>query len=149
MTLMYAANHPPIYAVGRKPGTSAFRPLSPENAGDETFPGLLIVRTEGMLTFASAPRTREGLLALIEEANPRVLLLDLRAVPNIEYTALRLMSDFNEKLKDRGVALWLAALNPKALEVVKRSPLFAALGDERIFLNVEQAVEAYLKTSVG
>jgi len=28
MTLMYVANHPPIYALGRKPGTDVFRPLS-------------------------------------------------------------------------------------------------------------------------
>jgi SulP family sulfate permease len=145
LTLMYAANHPPIYAVGRKPGTSVFRPLSPENPEDETFPGLLIVRTEGMMTFASAPRIRETLWELIEEAKPRVLLLDLRAVPNIEYTALKLMSDFNEKVKERGITLWLAALNPKALEVVKRSPLFIALGHNRIFLNTELAVETYLK----
>jgi sulfate permease, SulP family len=145
LTLMYAANHPPIYAVGRKPGTSVFRPLSQGNPEDETFPGLLIVRTEGMMTFASAPRIREGLWELIEEANPRVLLLDLRAVPNIEYTALKLMSDFNEKVKERGITLWLAALNPKALEVVKRSPLSIALGHNRMFLNTELAVETYLK----
>jgi SulP family sulfate permease len=145
LTLMYAANHPPVYAVGRKPGTSVFRPLSPENPVDETFPGLLIMRTEGMMTFASAPRIRETLWELIEEAKPRVLLLDLRAVPNIEYTALKLMSDFNEKVKERGITLWLAALNPKALEVVKRSPLFIALGHNQMFLNTELAVETYLK----
>jgi SulP family sulfate permease len=145
MTLMYAANHPPVYAVGRKPRTSVFRPLSPENPEDETFPGLLIVRTEGIMTFASAPRIREGLWELIEEAKPRVLLIDLRAVPNIEYTALKLMSDFNEKLKERGITLWLSALNPKALEVVKRSPLSIALGHNRMFLNTELAVETYLK----
>ena len=39
-----------------------------------------------------------------------------------------------------------AALNPKALNVVKRSPLFATLGHERMFFNVQQAVETYLKT---
>jgi sulfate permease, SulP family len=145
MTLMYAANHPPIYALGRKPGTDVFRPLSTEHPEDETFPGLLIVRTEGMMTFASAPRIKDRLWALIEEANPRVLLFDLSAVPNIEYTALKRLGDSEEKLKEMGITLWLVALNPKALNVVKRSPVFATLGYERMFFNVEQAVEAYLK----
>ena len=145
LTLMYAANHPPIYALGRKPGTDVFRPLSPEHPEDETFPGLLIVRTEGMMTFASAPRIKDRLWALIEEANPRVLLVDFRAVPNIEYTALKLLSDFEEKLREGGITLWLAALNPKALNVVKRSPVFTNLGYERMFFNVEQAVEKYLE----
>jgi SulP family sulfate permease len=48
-------------------------------------------------------------------------------------------------VKERGITLWLAALNPKALEVVKRSPLSIALGHNRIFLNTELAVETYLK----
>jgi high affinity sulfate transporter 1 len=145
MTLMYTANHPPIYALGRKPGTDVFRPLSTEHPEDETFPGLLIVRTEGMMTFASAPRIRDGLWALIDEARPGVLLVDFSAVPNLEYTALKLLSDFEEKLREAGITLWLAALNPKALAVLKRSPLFATLGYERMFFNVEQAVENYLK----
>jgi MFS superfamily sulfate permease-like transporter len=145
MTLMYAANHPPIYALGRKPGTDVFRPLSAEHPEDETFPGLLIVRTEGMMTFASAPRIRDGLWALIDEARPDVLLVDFSAVPNIEYTALKLLSDFEEKQREAGITLWLSALNPRALEVLKRTPLFATLGYERMFFNVEQAVDAYLK----
>ena len=107
MTLMYMANHPPIYALGRKRGTDVFRPLSDEHPDDETFPGLLIVRTEGMMTFASAPRIGDGLRALIDEAKPQVLLFDFRAVPNIEYTALKLLSDFEEKQREAGITLWL------------------------------------------
>jgi SulP family sulfate permease len=145
MTLMYAANHPPIYALGRKPGTDIFRPLSTEHPEDETFPGLLIVRTEGMMTFASAPRIGDGLRALIDEAKPQVLLFDFRAVPNIEYTALKLLSDFEEKQREAGITLWLAALNPKVLNVVKRSSVFTTLGYERMFFNVEHGVETYLK----
>jgi SulP family sulfate permease len=83
--------------------------------------------------------------ALIEETKPRRLLIDLSAVPNIEYTALKMMSQFHEKLRERGITVWLAALNPKALGVVKRSPIFAELGYERMFFNVEQAVESYEK----
>lgn len=143
MTLMYGANHPPIYALGRKPGTDVFRPLSDEHPGDETFPGLLIVRTEGRMTFMSVPRLGERFWELIHEAQPHVLVLDCSAIPDIEYTALKLFIDAEEKLKENGINLWLAALNPKALEVVKRSLLFSTLGYERMFSNVEQAVEEY------
>jgi len=145
MTLMYGANHPPIYALGRKPGTDVFRPLSDEHRGDETSLGLLIVRTEGRMTFMSVPRLGERFWELIHEGQPRVLVLDCSAIPDIEYTALNLLINAEEKLKENGINLWLAALNPKALEVVKRSPLFATLGYERMFFNLEQAVEAYLK----
>ncbi|MCJ7824137.1 MAG: SulP family inorganic anion transporter, partial [Anaerolineales bacterium] len=147
MTLMYVANHPPIYVLGRKPGTDVFRPRSDEHPGDEMFPGLLIVRTEGGMTFASTPRLGERFWEVIHEAQPQVLLLDCSAIPDIEYTAMKLLIDTEEKLKEAGTALWLAALNPRALEVVKRSPLGPILGDERMFFNVEQAVERYRKKS--
>jgi hypothetical protein len=50
-----------------------------------------------------------------------------------------------EKLRDRGIALWLAALNPEALKVVKNSPLGQNLRDERMFFNLREAVQAYEK----
>ena len=61
--LVQQAASPPLYVLGRKPGTNVFRPASSENPGDETFPGLLIVRTEGRIFFANAP----GLWARIRE----------------------------------------------------------------------------------
>ena len=64
LTLVYQANHPLVYTLGRKPGTDVFRPRSVEHPGDESIPGLLIVRTEGRMTFASVPRVRERLAAL-------------------------------------------------------------------------------------
>lgn len=95
------------------------------------------------MTFMSVPRLGERFWELIHEAQPRVLVLDCSAIPDIEYTALKLLIDAEEKLREAGVTLWLAALNPEAPKVVERSPLFATLGYERMFFNLEQAVEEY------
>jgi len=143
LTLFYQANHPPVYAVGRKPGTEIFRPLTGEHPGDETIPGLVIVRTEGRMTFASAPQVGERLWALIDEPNPRVVILECSAIPDLEYTALRALTAAEEKLRERGITLWLAALNPEALRVVRRSLLGEILGHERLFFNLREAVAAY------
>jgi SulP family sulfate permease len=131
----------------RKPGTDVFRPLSSRHPGDETFPGLLIVRTEGRMTFASAPRIVGRLRELILQANPRILVIDFSAVPDIEYTALKMLTEFEVKLREGGITLWLAALNPEPLRVIQRSPLGRTLGRERLFFNLEQAVEAFQKQS--
>jgi high affinity sulfate transporter 1 len=144
LTLIYQSNHPPLYALGRKRGTNVFRPLSEAHAEDETFPGLLMVRTEGRMTFASAPRIGEKMWSLLDEAQPRVLAFDFGAVPDLEYTALKMLAGFEEKLRQRGITLWLVALNPAVLHVVERSPVGATLGHERMFHNLEQAVSAYL-----
>jgi SulP family sulfate permease len=143
LTLIYQANHPLVYTVRRKPGTEVFRPQSEDNPGDETLPGLLIVRTEGRMTFASAPQARERLATLIEEAHPRVVILECSAIPDFEYTALRTLMLAEERMREHGIALWLCALNPLALEVVRRSSLGRTLGSERMFFNLREAVKAY------
>ena len=40
--LAHQAADPPVYVLGRKPGTNVFRPRSDEHPEDETFPGLLL-----------------------------------------------------------------------------------------------------------
>ncbi|MEI7902594.1 MAG: SulP family inorganic anion transporter [bacterium] len=143
LTLFYQANHPPVYAVGRKPGTEVFRPLTGEHPEDETVPGLAIIRTEGRMTFASAPRVGERLWALVAAAEPKVMILECSAIPDFEYTALRALTGLEEKLRERGITLWLSALNPAALKVVERSPLGQVLGHGRMFFNLREAVKAY------
>jgi MFS superfamily sulfate permease-like transporter len=149
LSLFYQANHPPVYALGRKPGTDVFRPLSPEHPDDETFPGLLMARTEGRLHFASAPRAGDQLRQLLRTASPQVLVADLSAVPDIEYTALRMLVELEKELREQGISLWLAALNPEPLAVIQRSALGKLLGRERMFFNLEQAVEAYQQRQRG
>jgi high affinity sulfate transporter 1 len=149
LALMYHANRPPVYAVGRERGTRVFVPLSDASSDAETFPGLLIVRTEGRMTFASAPQVAERLWNLIHAANPRVLVLECSAIPDFEYTALKALAGFQQRLREDGITLWLAGLNPEPKRVIARSPLSRALGTDRIFANLPQAVERYLSTAAA
>jgi len=144
LMLMYQANHPPVYLLGRKRGTSIFRNLE-DHTQDEQIPGMLIVRTEGMLTFASIPRAADRFNALVQDREAEVLLLDLSAVPDIEYTALMQLEEAEEKAAERGVAFWFAGLNPRALESIRRTALGERLGNERMFYSVNEAVEHFVK----
>jgi anti-anti-sigma factor len=114
-----------------------------DHPDDETFPGLLMLRTEGRIYFANAARVREKIRALIQQDQPRVLALDCSAILDIEYTGLKLLTDFEEKLDEAGITLWLVDLNPEPLRIIERSALGERLGHERMFFNLEQAVEAY------
>ena len=142
LDIIYRASHAPVYEMGRKPGTDVFRPLA-DHPDDETFPGLLILRTEGRLYFGSAPRILEMMGAMIQERQPQVVVLDCSAIPNIEYTALKQLEEREEKLREVGISFWLAALNPAALYTIERSSLGTTLGHQRMFFNLEQAIEAY------
>jgi high affinity sulfate transporter 1 len=144
--LIYHANQRPVSVLGRKPGTDVFRPRCSEHPEDETFPGLLLVKTEGMVHFANAQRIGNLVTGLINEQHPRVVVLDCSAIPDFEYTALMMLSEAESKLRESGTLLWLASLNPEPLELVNRSPLGKVLGRNRMFFNVAQAVGAYQET---
>jgi len=142
MAITYHADHPPVYVLGRKPGTDIFRPLE-EYPEDEKFPGLLLLRSVGLLYFGSVPSAIKKIDDLVNQYQPKVVVLDCSAIPNIEYTALKQVEDYEENLQKGGVSLWLARLNPECLKLVVNSNLGKKLGKERMFYNLEQAVEYY------
>lgn len=147
LSLAQQAYNPAVYVLGRKPGTSVFRPPSASHPGDETWPGLLILRTEGRLFFANAQRLADRARRLIDKARPRVVALDCRAIFDIEYTAMQILAETDEKLERDGIVLWLVGLNPRALAMVRRSPLGDRLGDRRMFANLAAAVREFERQS--
>jgi MFS superfamily sulfate permease-like transporter len=141
--LGYQVANPPVYVLGREPGTTKFRPRSPDHPQDEFEPGLLLTRLEGRLFFLNAERIGDKLRALMAEAKPRVLVLDLRAVFDLEYSALKMLIDAEARGRANGVELWLGALQPKVHAVVMRSPLAVSLGPERMFSSIDTAVTKF------
>jgi sulfate permease, SulP family len=144
--LAYQVADPPVYVLGRKPGTNVFRPRSKENPEDETFSGLLLLRLEGRVFFANAEQIAQQIRRLIEEAQPNVVVFDLSGVFDLEYTALKMLTDGEKRQRERGVRLWLVAMNPGVLGVIQRSRLGEALGLAAMHFNLEIAVAKYLDT---
>jgi high affinity sulfate transporter 1 len=134
---------PPVYVIGRKRGTEVFRPRSADHPDDESWPGLLILRVEGRAFFLNAQQIGDKITQAIESAKPDVLLLDGSALIDIEYTALKMLTDAEAKLQQQGITLWLAALNPEALKMIQHSSLGEALGRPRMFFNLPSAVQEY------
>jgi len=135
--------NPRVSIIGRKRGTDVLRPLSPEHPDDETFAGLLIVRPEGRLFFLNAQTVGDRIWALISAEKPRVVALDMSAVFDLEYSALRMMQDGLGVARERGVTFWLVGLNPEALEMVRRAGLDAELGPDCLLFDARTAIERY------
>ena len=128
---------------GCRASADVLRPLSPEHPTDETFEGLLILRPEGRLFFANAQNVAQQMSALIETHQPRVVALDLSRVPDIEYSALQALMEGEKRATERGTVVWLVALNPGVLEVVRRTGLNMQLGRERLLFNARAAIARY------
>jgi high affinity sulfate transporter 1 len=146
LSLASQVTDPPVYLLGRKPGTNVFRPRAPEHQDDETFPGLLMLRPERRMFFANAEHIAEKMRRMIHEANPTVVAIDLSAVPDLEYTALKALMEAEKRQRARGVRVWLVGLNPDVLRMVQRSPLGEALGREALHFNLEGAVAKFRAT---
>jgi sulfate permease, SulP family len=143
LSLFQLANNPPVHVLRRKRGTDAFRPTSAEHTDDESFPGLLILRTEGRVYFGNAQTIGDRMWPLVRATRPQVLLLDCGGIPGLEFTALKMLGEAEARLRDEGVELWVAALSPEALDLFRRSPLAERLGRDRMFFTVPQAVARY------
>jgi sulfate permease, SulP family len=144
VALAYQVADPPVFVLGRKPGTNVFRPLSTEHPDDETFPGLLLLRLEGRVFFANGEQISQKVKPLIEKSQPKVVALHLRGVPDIEYTALKMLSEMVERAHQHGIAIWLVGMNPSVLEMVHKSQLGKVLGNDAMLFNLEIAVARYL-----
>jgi high affinity sulfate transporter 1 len=135
--------NPPVYVLGRKPGTNVFRPRSNEHLEDETFSGLLLIGLAGRVFFLNVERLGEKIRPLIAEANPRVVALDLSGVFDLEFSALKMLTEAERRQREAGVVLWLVGLRPDVLALIHRSPLGATLGRERLLFDLETAVSKY------
>jgi SulP family sulfate permease len=143
IALSSQAANPRVYVIGRKRGADVLRPLSPEHPDDETFDGLLILRPEGRLFFANAQQVGDQIRALVTEHRPKVLALDMRRVPDIEYSALQMLVQGERRMTEEGITVWLAGLNPSVLECIRSSALVDRLGQKRLLFNAREVIRKY------
>ncbi len=144
VALAYQVVDPPVHQLGRKPGTNVFRPCSKEHPEDETFAGLLLLRVEGRIFFANADHIAQKIRRLMEEVQPTVMALDMSGVPDLEYTALKMLAEGEKRQRELGKRVWLVGMNPDVLQMIQRSRLGEALAPDAMHFNLEVAVARYL-----
>jgi sulfate permease, SulP family len=141
--------YPRVSVIGRKRGADVLRPLSPEHPDDETFEGLLIVRPEGRLFFLNLQYVLERISALVAKYQPRVLALDMSRTPDLEYSALQALIEYEQRATESGAVVWVVGLNPAVLEMVRNSDLDERLGRDRMLFNAREAIQRYQALQAG
>ena len=143
--LIYVATAPPMPLLGREPGTQVFRDLD-ENAGDETFPGIVVLRLDSGLFFATAQALEDRVRGLAE-AGPaplRALVLDLEGVNFIDSQGAEQLATIHELMQSDGATLRLARVKPNVLAVLRADGFVDRLGADHLHGNVHRAVVAEL-----
>ena len=84
----------------------------------------------------------------LERVQPKIVAIDLSAVFDLEYTALRMLAEAEKRNRKHGIRLWLIGMNPDVLSMIQKSSLGEALGREGMHFNLETAVAKYLGEAV-
>ena len=145
--LIYVATRPPMPLLGREPGTQVFRDLA-ENPGDETFPGITVIRLDSGLFFATSQALEDRIRDLVQEQPQglEAVVLDLESVNFIDSQGAEQLTEILEFLKDNELTLRLARVKPNLLAVLRADGFVDRLGSELIHGNVHRAVEAQLSS---
>jgi SulP family sulfate permease len=143
--LIYVATSPPMPLLGREAGTEVFRDLD-EHPGDETFAGIVVVRLDSGLFFATAQALEDRIRALTDGGPEplRGVVLDLEAVPFIDSQGAEQLSQIDELVGAKGATLHLARVKPPVLAMLRRDGLIDRIGADHLHGNIHRAVEAQI-----
>jgi len=147
--LISVATHPPTPVLAREAGTHVFRELD-EHPGDEQPTGVVVLRLDGGLFFATADaledRVRDVALSV---AGVTGIVLDCGGMDFIDSQGSAKMLEILELTGQAGVTLRLARLKPAVREVLKRDGVLGRIGDDKIHGNIDHAVTAQLAAGEG
>jgi SulP family sulfate permease len=147
--LISVATRPRMPLLGREPGTQAFRELD-EHPGDDQFPGVVVVRMDGGLFFATSDaledRVREVALSTPEITG---IVLDCEGIDFIDSQGSAKMREILDLTEQAGVTLRLARLKPAVRELLARDGVLDRIGDDKTSDAVDHAVEAQIAAQRG
>jgi high affinity sulfate transporter 1 len=143
--LLRVATSPAMPNLGRVKGTHVFREID-EHPDDERIPGVVALRLEGALFFVTADSLEDRIEELVgaAESPASVVVLDFQSVYIIDSQGAGKLGEIADNLRAKGLSFQFARVKPAVREVLERDGLVEQIGPENFFLDVNQAVEAYL-----
>ncbi|MGI9602260.1 MAG: sodium-independent anion transporter, partial [Acidimicrobiales bacterium] len=108
----------------------------------ETYPGMLVVRFDAGLFFASSDALEDRLRELAEEADPPydTVVLSFEGVDFIDSQGSEKIRELLALADGVGAELRLARVKPDVLALLQRDGVVEALGDDKLYGNIYRAV---------
>lgn len=140
--LISVATRPPMPLLGREPGTQVFRGLD-EHPADEQFPGIVVLRLDGGLFFATSDALEDRIREVaLSTPNVTAIVLDCEGIDFADSQGSAKLGEILELTKQAGVTLRLARVKPAVLELLSRDGFLERIGHDRTHGNVYRAIEA-------
>lgn len=138
--LVYISVSPNMPVLGRKPGTQVFRSMD-EYPDSETYPGLLVMRFDAGLFFASADALTDRLRELAYQAEPNLhtVVLDFEGVNFVDSQGSDTVAEILDLATNYNIEVRLARVKTEVKELLRRDGVIDKLGESRIYGNVYEA----------
>jgi SulP family sulfate permease len=143
--LISVATRPPMPLLGRDRSSGLFRELA-EGSDDEQFPGIVVLRLDGGLFFATADALEDRVrdVALTTPGTTGIVL-DCIAVDVIDSQGSAKLREIVELAEQAGATLRLARVKPVVAEVLRRDGALDKVGPDCVHDSIAQAVDAQLE----
>jgi len=139
--LVHVVTHPLVSALGREPGTQVFRDLE-SHPEDETTPGVVVLRMDGGVFFATADAFVDQVRAALLDPGVHSVVLHFAGVNFMDSQGAATLSEIIRAAEAADVELRLAAVRPTVRRVLEREGAVELLGTDRVHGNVHRAVAA-------
>jgi len=139
--LIYISTTPHMPVLGRQPSTQAFRGVA-DHPDSETYPGLLVLRFDAGLFFASADALTDRLRELVQQADPPVqtVVLDFEGVNFVDSQGADKVAEILDLATSYGIELRLTRVKTGVKGLLKRDGVVDRLGESHMYENVYEAV---------
>lgn len=136
---LYKTSKPHIAEVGEVEGTGHFRNVTRHKV--VTHPALLQLRVDARIYFANATFIEDTILrSLAQRPGIRHVILLCSAVNEIDISALEVLADLNQRLRELGVGFHLSEVKGPVMDALQKTR-FAEELNGSIFLSQRLAVE--------
>ena len=114
-----------------------------ENPDDETFPGIVVLRLDGGLFFATSEALEDRVRAIGDGAH--ALVLSLEGVNFVDSQGSAKLAELHRLTQSTGMTLRLARLKPHVRTVLEADGVIDLIGADHIHGNVQRAVRNQLE----
>jgi high affinity sulfate transporter 1 len=147
--LISVATRPAMPVLSRDPSTHFYRELS-EHPEDEQTPGLVVLRLDGGLFFATADAL-EDRIREVALTSPDVgcLVLDCVAIDFIDSQGSAKLREIVELTDQAGMTLRLVRMKPAVSDLLDRDGVLERVGRDHVHQSIAAAVDAHMAEAGG
>lgn len=144
--VVFRAARPSIVALGRFPGTFAYKNVHryPQVL---TIPGVLIVRVDARLAFYNVSWFQDRVARLEASVlDLRAVIFEASGINAIDSSAIHVLTEMLTSYSDRSISVLWAQVKGPVRDLMERSGLIQQIGPDHVFLTLQDAVD-YVTTT--